>query len=88
MSLIDTFDKVGEMSIDINTLNVAVRDNLYEGDIKLTVNQAIELFESDNEETNRGKRAAYRDRFYPLTLWTSPVPYTIDSSIGTVLTIA
>jgi hypothetical protein len=84
-SLINNFDKVGNIStVDINQLNIAVRDFLYEGDITLTVPQAIELLDLDDpmSNNNRSKRAAYRDRFYPLTLWPSPVPFTIDSSIG------
>ncbi|KAK6725861.1 hypothetical protein RB195_004281 [Necator americanus] len=65
----ETIEKANEES--------GISELLYQGDIVLTRVQAEEIVEEIKHDagTQRSKRQAYRDRWYPITVWTNGVNY-------------
>jgi hypothetical protein len=74
---------VNNAETSIPKINAELVNDTYQGDVRLTVEQATILL----GESNRIKRQAYVDLFYPQTLWrtangTPYFSYTIDSSLS------
>ncbi|KAK6725855.1 hypothetical protein RB195_004277 [Necator americanus] len=64
----ETIEKVNDES--------GISELLYQGDMVLTRTQAEEIVnEIKNNGNARSKRQAYRDRWYPITVWTKGVNY-------------
>jgi len=72
-----SYDRLPYHSHLISEINKDFLDELYQGDIRLTVEQADYLLKQ--AKMGRTKRQAFRDGNYPNTIWSSGVPYTIDT---------
>lgn len=72
-----SYDRLPDQSHLISEINKDLLDELYQGDIRLTVEQADYLLKQ--AKMGRTKRQAFRDGNYPNTIWSSGVPYTIDT---------
>ncbi|VDO76570.1 unnamed protein product [Haemonchus placei] len=73
-------DKVAEKGDSIEEVNgnSHVAEDLYQGDVVLTMTQAEEIAAGIEEQANGGnrtKRQAFKDRRYPNTLWSEGVNY-------------
>nr|CDJ81173.1 Peptidase M12A domain containing protein [Haemonchus contortus] len=73
-------DKVAEKGDSIEEINdnSHIAEDLYQGDVVLTMAQADEIAEGIEEladGVNRTKRQAFKDRRYPQTLWSEGVSY-------------
>ncbi|KAK6726177.1 hypothetical protein RB195_004478 [Necator americanus] len=76
----DRIQKSGDTISQINK-RTGMADILFQGDIVLTDDQANEITdEIENEGKNRTKRQAYRDQWYPQTIWPDGVEYSFDPS--------
>uniref|UniRef100_A0A7I4Y550 Zinc metalloproteinase n=1 Tax=Haemonchus contortus TaxID=6289 RepID=A0A7I4Y550_HAECO len=73
-------DKVAEKGDSIEEINdnSHIAEDLYQGDVVLTMAQADEIAEGIEDladGVNRTKRQAFKDRRYPQTLWSEGVSY-------------
>ncbi|CAJ0578339.1 unnamed protein product, partial [Mesorhabditis spiculigera] len=85
-----SFRKLGNNVAEVNE-NVGVAENLYKGDMALTDEQ-VQILLGDfvdeattvptDSETIREKRQAYKDKYYPSTIWGKTFYYYFDSSLS------
>uniref|UniRef100_A0A0K0DMG8 Metalloendopeptidase n=1 Tax=Angiostrongylus cantonensis TaxID=6313 RepID=A0A0K0DMG8_ANGCA len=72
-----------EIGVSIEEINAKSKINraLFQGDMVLTKEQAEKVLEDVKEsEAKRRKRQAYRDKWYPKTLWSDGVYYAFYSN--------
>lgn len=57
------------------------RGSLFDGDIIISNSLLRKIVKaSDGDPLSRGRRWAYRDYFYPETIWQEGIPYKFDSA--------
>ncbi|KAK5983543.1 Zinc metalloproteinase [Trichostrongylus colubriformis] len=76
-------EEVGQSGRNFNGLIERFRESLFDGDI---VGSDSALYEEDNASEHeygrsRKRRWAYRDFFYPETIWQTGVPYAFDTDL-------
>ncbi|KHJ95119.1 astacin [Oesophagostomum dentatum] len=71
----------GDSILDINDNSHGIGEILYQGDMLLTEDQADEITNDiRNGKNSRSKRQAYKDRYYPSTIWDQGLSYYFDTT--------
>ncbi|KHJ95120.1 astacin [Oesophagostomum dentatum] len=76
----------GDSVTDINEKSNGIAEVLYQGDIVLTEQQAKEIEDDiQNGAAKRSKRQAFKDHFYPRTIWDKGLYYYFDDSASDIV---